>query len=74
MKKLFIAVLAAVLGAVTAPVQAQNVQFHGNVINGHWYQNNDNREWTTWLIGMYNFTDQKKTWTYEIIEDRKSVV
>lgn len=65
-KTLFIAAMAAALGAVTAPVQAQNVQFHGNVINGHWYQNNDNREWTTWLVGIYNFTDQKKTWTYEI--------
>ena len=71
-KILYMVAFAATLGAVTAPASAQNVQFHGNVINGHWYQNNDTREWTTYLVGMYHFTNQKTTWAYDITREYDS--
>ena len=67
MKKLLL--VAALFIAATTGVKAQNVIFHGNVINGFWYQNNENNEWTTWLVGMYTFTDQKKTWAYEVSKE-----
>ena len=69
MKKLL---LTTVLLLSLTAANAQNVTFHGNVINGFWYQNNDNRDWTTWLIGMYTFTDQKQTWAYDITREHDS--
>ena len=69
MKKLL---LTTVLLLSLTAANAQNVTFHGNVINGFWYQNNDNRDWTTWLIGMYTFTDQKQTWAYDITREYDS--
>lgn len=69
MKKLL---LSSIFLLTLTGATAQNVTFHGNVINGFWYQNNDNREWTTWLIGMYNFTDKKQTWAYDISREYDS--
>ena len=70
MKKLYLTLGLSLLTVL--PNVAQNVQFHGNVINGFWYQNNDSREWSTWLIGMYTFTDQKQTWAYDITREYDS--
>lgn len=52
----------ALLFFVATSVFAQNVKLRGNIINGH-SNYAGTRDWTTYGIGMWEFTDANETYT-----------
>ena len=70
-KKLFLAF--AMSFAVLTSVSAQGVKLRANIINGH-SNYAGSRDWNTYGIGMWEFTDAQETYTnYEQIEQKSTI-
>ncbi|MBQ2200102.1 MAG: hypothetical protein II415_07380, partial [Bacteroidaceae bacterium] len=63
----------ALLFVLASSVFAQNVKLRGNIINGH-SNYAGTRDWNTYGIGMWEFTDAKETYTnYEQIAQKSTL-
>ena len=59
--------------AMVISVSAQGVKLRANIINGH-SNYSGSRDWTTYGIGLWEFTDAKETYTnYEQIEQKSTL-